>query len=391
MWHVEQYERMYVGEFAQVPQAAHAQAVGEVEHPELQELVEHDAQEYVVAAVRRLGDGAQHQVLEVGRFFADPHGQVVQRQRTIGQLVVGGDLHVGADGQRPQVDGVLEYVYVRLVREILAVGQRQLVQVVPQQVLEPVVRDARVADVHRPQVGVGHVLEQMGETVEYLAAVVLVRLDERLAYLAGQRQPFVQRVTLGRFRAQRFQVPGHVLEAQTEQRLRYPFLFVPELDRYPLPVGLVHGDGGGGDGHVTRGRDDDGWLRVGGRHRCGRLGKRCDCRVSPVLPPPPSPPPPTSAGKPRSVVVRRGGQTSRWRWRTVGNARRTRTTVVWGVGKTRTGKMAFTRKPSEQTERRVRENGNCDDRDDDDDDVDGRARVQRSFRVERKSLQNATK
>lgn len=264
----------------------------------MQELVEHDAQEYVVAAVRRFGDGAQHQVLEVGRLFADPYGQVVQRQRTIGQLVVGGDLHVGADGQRPQVNGVFEYVYVRLVREILAVGQRQLVQVVPQQVLEPVVRDARVADVHRPQVGVGHVLEQMGETVEYLAAVVLVRLDERLAYLAGQRQPFVQRVTLGRFRAQRVQVPGHELEAQTEQRLRHPFLFVPELDRYPLPVGLVHG---GGCGHVTRGRDDDGdgRSRVGGRHRCGRLGKRCGRRVSPL--PPPSPPPPTSVGKPRSV------------------------------------------------------------------------------------------
>lgn len=267
---------------------------------------------------------------------------------------------------------MFEYVYVRLVREILAVGQRQLVQVVPQQVLEPVVRDARVADVHRPQVGVGHVLEQMGETVEYLAAVVLVRLDERLAYFAGQRQPFVQRITLGRFRAQRVQVPGYVLEAQTEQRLRYPFLFVPELDRYPLPVGLVHGGGdgggGGGGGQVTRGRDDDGWLQVGGRHRCGRLGKRCGCRVSPLpLPPPPPSPPPrrqTSVG---------GGTSRRPNVSSVANGSKYTADAddgKWSVEKTRTGKRrAFIWKPSNNNRVNYGDNNN------DDDDDDGRARV----------------
>lgn len=239
MGHVEQYQRVQAGELAQVPQTADAQTIGQVQHPQLQQLVQHDAQEYVVAAVRRLGDRPQHQMFQVGRLLVYPVGYVVQGQRTVGQLVVRRDLHVRADGQRPQVAGVFEYVYVRLVREILAVRERELVQVVPQQVLEAVVRHARVAYVHGPQVRPGRVLEQIRETVEDLAAVVLVRLDERLAYAAGQRQPVVQRQPVGRLPAHRVQVADHVLQAQAEQRFRDPFLLVPELDRDPLAFRLV--------------------------------------------------------------------------------------------------------------------------------------------------------
>lgn len=79
---------------------------------------------------------------------------------------------------------MFEYVYIRLVREILTVSERKLLQVMAQQVLETVISDTRVAYVHRPQVGLGDVFEQMSETVEDLAAIVLVRLDERLAYVA---------------------------------------------------------------------------------------------------------------------------------------------------------------------------------------------------------------
>jgi len=193
-------------------------------------------------------------VFQVGRLFVDPDGDVVQGQRTGGQLVVRGDLDVGADGQRAQVDGMFEYIYVRLVREILTVGERDLVQVVAQQMLEAVVGDARVAYVHRPQVRLGDVFEQMGKTVEYLAAVVLVGLDERFAYLAGQRQPVVQRVPVRRLRAQRVQVARHVPQAQTEQRLRHALVFVPELDRNPLALGtVVHGGDDGGTRYTAAG------------------------------------------------------------------------------------------------------------------------------------------
>lgn len=177
-----------------------------------------------------------------GRFLVDFYGNIIQSQRTIREFVVGGYLNIGTDRQRPQIASVLENVNVGLVREILAVRERELVQVVPQQVLEAVVCYARVAYVHRPQVRFGDVLEQMGETVEDLAAVVLVRLDERLAYAARQGQSIVEHVTVRRFLAQRAQVAGHVLEAQTEQRFRDPFLFVSELDRNPLAFCSVEHD-----------------------------------------------------------------------------------------------------------------------------------------------------
>jgi len=179
-----------------------------------------------------------------GRFLIDSYGNIVQSQRTVGKFVVGGYLNIWTDRQRPQIASVLENINVGLVCEILAVRQSELVQVMPQQVLEAVVRYARVAYVHRPQVRLGDVLEQMSETVKDLAAVVLVRLDERLAYPARQGQPIVEHVAVGRFYAQRTQVAGHVLEAQTEQRFRGPFLFVSELDRNPLAFRLVHDDNG---------------------------------------------------------------------------------------------------------------------------------------------------